>query len=52
MGSGISQLGYLAGLVLLVPLGDVVDRRRLIAVHLGLTGAGLILTAVASAALE
>ncbi|ADB32991.1 major facilitator superfamily MFS_1 [Kribbella flavida DSM 17836] len=46
----ISQLGYLAGLVLLVPLGDVVDRRRLIAVHLGLTGAGLILTAVASAA--
>ncbi|MFJ7945213.1 MFS transporter [Streptomyces sp. NPDC096354] len=44
------QVGYLAGLVLLVPLGDVVDRRRLIAVHLALITVGLILTASASAA--
>ncbi|GAA4666734.1 MFS transporter [Streptomyces chumphonensis] len=42
------QLGYLVGLMLLVPLGDVADRRRLIAAHLALTALGLLLTAVAS----
>ncbi|MEV7814510.1 MFS transporter [Streptomyces flaveolus] len=45
------QFGYLVGLVLLVPLGDVVaNRRRLIAVHMAVTAAGLFVTAAASAA--
>ncbi|RJL22953.1 MFS transporter [Bailinhaonella thermotolerans] len=46
----VGQLGYLAGLVLLVPLGDVLDRRRLIAAHLALVAAGTAITAAAPAA--
>ena len=38
------QIGYLVGLVLLVPLGDVHNRRRLIVAQLGLTGAGMLVT--------
>ncbi|HEX2312333.1 MAG TPA: MFS transporter [Thermomonospora sp.] len=44
------QVGYLAGLVLLVPLGDVADRRWLIAAHLALTSVGMALTASAQVA--
>ncbi|MEU6716816.1 MFS transporter [Nonomuraea sp. NPDC046802] len=44
------QLGYLAGLVLLVPLGDVLDRRRLIAAHLALVATGTAITAAAPVA--
>ncbi|WUG83827.1 MFS transporter [Streptomyces sp. NBC_00455] len=41
------QLGYFAGLVLLVPLGDVLNRRTLIVGHLILTGAGATITCLA-----
>lgn len=42
------QLGYLVGLVLLVPLGDMIDRRRLIAGHLVLAAVGTVLAAAAA----
>ncbi|MGH8963863.1 MAG: MFS transporter, partial [Actinomycetes bacterium] len=45
------QIGYVVGLVLLVPLGDVGDRRRLIGIHLLLTAAGSGIAAVAPNAL-
>lgn len=41
------QLGYLVGLVALVPLGDLFDRKRLIAGHLLLVAAGLAVVAIA-----
>ncbi|ALV45361.1 transporter [Arthrobacter alpinus] len=44
------QLGYLLGLIFLVPLGDLFDRRRLIALHLALVAAGLVVVAVAPSA--
>ncbi|QUH02824.1 MFS transporter [Saccharopolyspora erythraea] len=44
------QIGYLAGLVLLVPLGDLLDRRKLITVHLLLTAAGAGVAAAAHGA--
>ncbi|MGW1818625.1 MFS transporter [Streptomyces sp. NPDC002125] len=42
------QLGYLIGLALLVPLGDMFDRRKLIAGHLLLAAAGMALASVAA----
>jgi predicted MFS family arabinose efflux permease len=41
------QLGYLAGLAVLVPLGDMIDRRRLMAGHLLLSAVGTVLAATA-----
>jgi predicted MFS family arabinose efflux permease len=42
-----SQVGYAAGLVLLVPLGDLLDRQRMVARMLLLCAAGLAVAAVA-----
>ncbi|MFJ2839514.1 MFS transporter [Nocardia sp. NPDC087230] len=41
------QLGYVAGLILLVPLGDLMDRRGLISGLLVLTAVGAAITALA-----
>ncbi|RBQ18600.1 MFS transporter [Spongiactinospora rosea] len=42
------QIGYLIGLAFLVPLGDMFDRRKLIAGHLLLAATGMALAAVAA----
>ncbi|HEV7751874.1 MAG TPA: MFS transporter [Baekduia sp.] len=43
----VSQIGYAAGLVLLVPLGDLLDRRRMVSRMLVVTAAGLAVAAAA-----
>ena len=42
-----SQVGYAAGLVLLVPLGDLVDRRRMVWRLLLVTAAGMVVAGLA-----
>ncbi len=43
----LSQIGYAVGLALLVPLGDLVSRRRLVPLVLTVTTGGLIASALA-----
>ena len=45
-----TQLGYGLGLILLVPLGDLVDRRKLVATHTLLASAALLAVAQARSA--
>jgi predicted MFS family arabinose efflux permease len=42
-----SQIGYAAGILLFVPLGDVRDRRRLVGSMMGIAAAALLLCALA-----
>ncbi|MGG7102803.1 MFS transporter [Rhodococcus sp. 24CO] len=44
----LAQLGYLVGLILLVPLGDLVDRRKLIASQIAAAATGTLLVAFAA----
>jgi predicted MFS family arabinose efflux permease len=46
----LTQLGYACGLLLIVPLADLVENRRLILITLGFTAAALVALAIAPSA--
>lgn len=46
----LTQIGYVVGLLFIVPLGDIVDNRRLVVTSLLLTGVALAITAVSKQA--
>jgi predicted MFS family arabinose efflux permease len=46
--TAVTQLGYLLGLVLVVPLGDLVDRRRLIIAQALTASAGLVVVGLST----
>ncbi|MFE5645004.1 MFS transporter [Rhodococcus sp. NPDC056516] len=48
----LAQLGYLAGLIVLVPLSDLVDRRNLIALQIGAAATGMMLVAFSTTSLQ
>lgn len=46
----LTQMGYVVGLLFIVPMGDIVENRRLVVVALLLTGIALAITAVSKEA--
>lgn len=42
----LTQIGYVVGLLFIVPMGDIVDNRKLVVVSLLLTATALVITAV------
>ncbi|MDN4067802.1 MFS transporter [Paenibacillus vini] len=46
----LTQIGYVVGLLFIVPLGDIVDNRRLVVTSLLLTGVALAITAMSKQA--
>lgn len=46
----LTQIGYVVGLLLIVPLGDIVDNRKLVVASLLLTGVALAITALSKQA--
>ncbi|MFE5877829.1 MFS transporter [Rhodococcus sp. NPDC056506] len=48
----LAQLGYLAGLIVLVPLSDLVDRKKLIALQIGSAATGMMFVAFSTTSLQ